>query len=169
MPAGFGVSPRGDAIACVRYISVSDGNTAPFLSRSSDGGENWSQFERVDPGPFAGMGIMGNLTSTRAGTMVMAAEWSPVEYQSKRPQWTSLITRSEDGGRTWSGFQRGQVSPSDRLCMDPRLTVLPDDRLLAAYWSHDMENDQGLNVHTAWSSDQGATWTEPQDADSGAK
>jgi len=32
------------------------------------------------------------------------------------------------------------------------------------YWTHDMERDRGVNVHTTWSSDGGETWTQPRDA-----
>lgn len=162
--SGFGVTPDGQALACVRYPFAGDGKWGPFLARSGDGGLTWSELQPLDRGPFAGMGLMGNLASTAAGTTVMAAEWSDNEGESDRPNWTSIISRSFDGGRTWDPWRRVHQPRNGTYFFDPRITALADGRLLVAYWTHDMERDQGVNVHTASSSDQGETWTEPRDA-----
>ena len=164
LPGGFGVAPDGDAVAWVCYPPRSGGESGPFVSRSSDGGVTWSELERVDTGPFDAIGPGGNLVTTTDGTMVAAAEWGGEAPGESRPDWASLITRSSDGGRTWEEWQQVHGPKDGLYFFDLRIAGLSDGRLLAVYWTHDMERDQGVNVHTARSSDKGRTWTEPQDA-----
>ena len=164
VPGGFGLTRDGQALACVRYPFAGDEKWGPFLSRSVDGGLTWSALQPQDRGPFAGMAVMGNLASTPDGTAVMAAEWSDNERETDRPHWTSLTARSPDDGRTWDAWRRAHQPQSGKYFFDPRITALADGRLLVAYWTHDLEGDQGVNVHTASSADQGETWTQPQDA-----
>ncbi len=164
IPGGFGVAPNGELVATLSYPQKSDNQCGPWISRSADGGLSWSEPKSIDRGPFAGMGLMGNLVSTRDGVMVMAAEFSATEQVAKQPDWTSILTRSGDGGETWAPWERVHTSQATHYYLDPRITELADGRLLVAYWTHDLQIDQGLNVHTAWSSDEGKTWTEPQNA-----
>ena len=76
LPGGFGVAPDGDAVAWVCYPPGSGGESGQFVSRSVDGGVTWSELERVDSGPFAGMGPGGTLVTMADGAMVAAGEWS---------------------------------------------------------------------------------------------
>jgi hypothetical protein len=89
------------------------------------------------------MGLMGNLVSTRDGVMVMAAEFSATEQVAKQPDWTSILTRSGDGGETWAPWERVHTSQATHYYLDPRITELADGRLLVAYWTHDLQIDQG--------------------------
>ena len=86
------------------------------------------------------------------------------ERTDDEPDWAATITRSHDGARSWEPWRRVQGPVDNRYYFDLRLARLADDGLLAAFWTHDMKNDSGLNVHTAFSKDAGETWSDPQDA-----
>ncbi len=160
-PAGLGIAPDGDVVAWARYPEAAN-NSQAHTCRSSDGGLNWSQPVRLDPSPFEGLAPSGNLATLPDGTMVAVAETWRQAADPKLPQWWSLLTRSFDGGRTWEPIRIVHES-KDPYLFDLRITALADGRLLGAYWTHDMRADKGLNVHTTWSQDAGATWTDPHD------
>ncbi len=164
LPGGFGVSPQGEVLAWVCYPLGSEGESGQLVSRSADGGLTWSEFSRVDVAPFDRIGVGGNLVTLADGTMVSVSEWGEQVSGDKKPDWASLISSSSDSGRTWEEWRRVHGPQDGIYFFDMRITGLADNRLLAAYWTHDMEKDQGINVHTSWSTDGGATWSEPQDA-----
>ena len=163
LPGGFGATLDADVLAWVAYPAKAKGQRRNYVSRSADGGVTWSPLVEVDNGPFVKMAPGGNLATLPDGTIVAAGESSGDDVGTDRWDWTSLTTRSADGGRTWEPVHKAHVS-TDPYFFDLRITGLGDGRLLGAYWTHDMVNDQGLNVHTTWSSDAGRTWTTPQDA-----
>ena len=164
LPGGFGVTAEGGALAWARYASGSKGESGQLVWRSFDSGLTWSEPARVDTEPFGDIGVGGNLVTLTDGTMVSASEWGAEASGDRRPDWAALISRSSDGGRTWDGWRRVQGPQDGLYFVALRIAGLADGRLLAAYWTHDMERDQGVNVHTAWSSDGGQRWTEPRDA-----
>ncbi len=164
LPGGFGLCPSGAVLAWARYPCGTGDESGQIVWRSSDGGLGWSQPTRVATTPFGRIGVGGNLVTMADGTMISVSEWGGPDRRDGRPQWVALLSRSTDDGRSWSQWVRVHESDDDLYYFDLRATGLPDGRLLAVYWTHDMEKDEGVNVHTAWSSDQGETWTAPQDA-----
>jgi len=164
LPGGFGVTPEGEALAWACYPPGRHGESGQLVWRSADSGLTWSAPTRVDTAPFEHIGVGGNLVTLADSTMVSASEWGEEASGDSRPDWAALISRSSDGGRTWDAWRRVQGPKDGVYYFDLRIAGLADGRLLAVYWTHDMETDQGVNVHTAWSSDGGETWTEPQDA-----
>ena len=164
LPGGFGVTPEGEALAWARYAFGQNGESGQLVWHSSDRGLTWSEPARVDTSPFVDIGVGGNLVSLSDGTMVSASEWGAEESGDSMPDWAALISNSTDGGHTWDAWRRVQGPKDGVYYFDLRIAGLADGRLLAVYWTHDMAKDQGLNVHTAWSSDRGETWTEPRNA-----
>ncbi len=162
LPGGFGITADGETLACARYPgSESEGQ---MVGRSRDGGSSWSALERIDSTPFDHLGPGGNLVTLTDGTMIAAGEWGG-NPDDEKPDWAATMTKSVDGGHTWEPWRRIQGPGDDGLYFfDLRLTRLPDDTLVAAYWTHDMNEDVGVNVHTARSTDGGDTWSEPGDA-----
>lgn len=161
-PGGFGLALDGDVIAWVCHPDR-DGHNQGFTSRSNDGGTTWSLLAPVDPAPFEKMAPGGNLVTLRDGMMVAVSETRLDGDAPDLPNWTSLLTRSFDGGRTWETIRSIHMS-DDPHYFDFRITALEDGRLLGAYWTHDLRTDRGLNVHMTWSTDAGETWTAPHDA-----
>ena len=164
LPGGFGLLPDGGVLAWARYPRGSQGESGQLVWRSGDAGATWSEPERVDSAPFEDIGVGGNLVTLADGTLVSASEWGEEASGDKKPDWASLISRSVDKGRTWEPWRRAHGPKDGIYFFDLRLAGLPEGRLLAVYWTHDMDRDEGINVHTAWSSDGGETWTAPQDA-----
>ena len=159
LPGGFGLTPDNGTIAWLRYPS------GPVTIRSNDEGLSWSEPETISEDAYPGQGPGGNLVLCTDGTLIAAAEWGEKNHTGPHPDWAALTARSKDGGRTWDTWQKAHGPQDGVYYFDLRIAGLADDRLLAAYWTHDMAKDQGLNVHTATSSDQGQTWTQPRDAD----
>ena len=163
LPGGFGIAADGEVVACVRYpAGTGDGQ---LMARSRDGGDTWSPLQAVDSRPFERMGPGGNLAALPDGSMIAAGEWGEDRRGDRLPDWAATVTRSRDGGRSWEPWRRIQGPGKDGLYFfDLRLAGLSGDRLLAAYWTHDLERDAGVNVHTSRSEDAGETWSEPADA-----
>ena len=156
LPGGFGVTADGTVLAWCRYPS------GQHVWRSDDGGLTWSQPSTVETGSLVTIGVGGNLVTLPDGSIVSASEFG--DDTADPPEWSALISRSTDGGHTWDAWRRVQGPRDGHYYFDLRITGLADGRLLAAYWTHDTKTDSGLNVHTAWSSDGGDSWTEPRDA-----
>ena len=165
LPGGFGLARDGDAVAWLSYPAAA-GTSGQLLSRSSDGGVTWSAPEPAGASLSGESGPGGNLVTLADGTMVAAAEEGGEGTGDVLPTWRSMTTRSTDDGRTWSPWQTAHTHETTpgAYYFDLRLAGLPDGRLLAVYWTHDLAADAGLNVHTAISDDAGCTWSVPQDA-----
>lgn len=163
LPGGFAVTGDGRAIACVRYPRSGTGD-GQLVASSQDRGDTWSALAPIDNAPFDRMGPGGNLLTMTDGTIVACGEWGEERTDDEPPDWAATITRSHDGARSWEPWRRVQGPADNTYYFDLRLARLADDSLLAAFWTHDMTSDSGLNVHTAVSKDAGETWSEPQDA-----
>lgn len=166
-PGGFGLPADGDVIAWAAYPAGGQGESGQLTWRSSDGGLTWSGPEQVDTAPYESIGVGGNLATLGDGTLVGASEWgneTSDEPDGIMPDWAALVSTSADNGMTWSPWRLAHGPRADgTYFFDLRICRLPDDRLLAVYWTHDMVRDVGLNVHLSWSSDRGQTWTDPHD------
>ena len=100
-----------------------------------------------------------NSTLTR-GVDLTGLDLATLRYQvwyNLEENWDyAYVEVSADGGLTWEEWRRVHGPQDGIYFFDMRIAGLADGRLLAAYWTHDMEKDQGLNVHTSWSADGGA-------------
>ena len=164
LPGGFVNVPGGEVLAWMEYAIGDDGEPNHIVARSGDGGMTWSSSERVAINSYTRVGVGGNLVTLGDGTIVSASEWGEDAWGEGLPNWASLLTRSRDGGKTWEAW-RVVHGPIDGVYFfDLRITALADGRLLGVYWTHDMNRNDDLNVHTTWSADGGETWTDPQDA-----
>lgn len=161
-PGGFGVTQEGDVIAWAACETGDDERTI-YSVRSQDGIQ-WSDFALFEIAPYPVFYLCMNLARLPDGTLVIPGE-APGGRCPEVPSdhWAGLVSRSTDDGRTWESVRSAHVSKNP-FYMDLRLTALNDGRILGVYWTHDMEKDIGLNVHTTFSEDAGRTWTEPQDA-----
>ena len=162
MPGGFGLPVTGDVIACATEPGI--GQEEQLIWRSNDSGTSWSQPTHVAADPFKQVAVGGNLATLPDGMLVSASEWGEDRPDAVMPDWASLLTMSSDHGRTWQPWRRIHGPREDGVYFyDMRICLLADGRLLAVYWTHDMEKDEGLNVHLSWSADKGQTWSPPHD------
>ncbi len=161
LPGGFGVTAGGDVLAW----AIQDGpvRTRIHQYRSSDNGLTWQPPADIDHAPFDKVGPGGNMAMLADGTLISGGECEGGGPGAREAAWVSLVTRSTDGGKTWAPFAPAHLSTRPHY-FDLRLAALPGNRLVAAYWTQDMQANEGLNVHLSWCGDAGRTWTPPRDA-----
>ncbi len=160
---GVAVMPDGELIAGLRICRQIGVDATLFLVRSRDGGLSWSAPEPVNVEPCGKLGGIGAITGLPDGTLLVTGEGKGDGDRVPEDRFANLLSRSFDGGRTWDPLEAINVS-TNPYYFDLAVTQLADHRLLAAYWTHDMTTDDGLNVHLATSSDVGRTWTQPEDS-----
>lgn len=136
------VAPDGVVHA---FWSHLDSNTSPFEilhSRSEDGGVTWSA-----PATVTQMQAVG-VRFQRAGDILPTAAVDPrtgrlyvawMDQRFTRGVAQILLTRSDDGGRTWSEPQRVSDGPDDAPSYTAALAVTGQGRVAVSYYS--LRND----------------------------
>jgi len=125
------------AVACVNFVSAADG---PPLVRIGD--------------PVGGH-IHPAVCLTKKGTLVVT--YGRVNHRDLR------ITRSTDGGKTWS--EPAPFAPTVGKSFYPgSLTTLASGEIVHAWnrWSTDTNESEPRSVVYSISADDGLTWSEPQ-------
>jgi len=131
--------------------------------RSRDGGWSWPDRQRIDLAPHHGASSTGPVLPLAGGALAQPFEtWK--EHADPAPGRPAALLRiSIDGGRTWSADALVARDPDNRrFYWDQRLETHPDDgRLVAMFWTHDPAAGRDVDVHVAWGSPDGGTWSDP--------
>jgi BNR repeat protein len=130
---------------------------------STDGGRTWPERRRVDLGPHPGASTTGPLLRLSDGALAQPFEhWKERDDPAPgRPAaWLRLST---DEGATWESDVLVAHHPDDALFYwDQRLDTHPTDgRLVTMFWTHDPAAGQDVDIHVAWGTADGRTWTSP--------
>lgn len=139
--------------------------TAALLSESTDGGRTWSGLRVLDPAPFTTpLALTGPVLRLRDGVLAAQLELNKA-YDDPGPwRHAAVLKLSADGGRTWPRHVIAARDPDRRrYYWDQRPALLPDGRLLTAFWTYDADAQRDLPVHLAWGSADAAEWTPPRD------
>lgn len=126
---------------------------------SDDDGRSWSEVKLIEPvndPKFMGMSVM-RMTETDAGTWLLGshlADWAVKPFTTQQ-----YLLRSEDKGATWTVLPGArpkgwQAKGFDRMD-EGRPLNLGNGKVLF------MSRTPQGHLFTAWSSDDGKTWTEP--------
>ena len=136
------VAPGGVVHAVWTHL---DSDRSPFEilhSRSEDGGVTWSapaEIAQMQPATVrfqrAGDILATAAVDPRTGRLYVA--WMDRRFTPGVAQ--VLLTRSDDGGRTWSAPQRVSDGPGDSPSYTPALAVNADGRVAISYYS--LRND----------------------------
>ncbi len=133
---------------------------APIGWRTSDDdGHTWSDVHLIEPvndPSFMGMSVM-RMTETDAGTWLVGshlADWSKKPFTTQQ-----YLLRSEDKGKTWTVLPnarpKGWIAEGFNRMDEGRPLNLGGGRVLF------MSRTPQGHLFTAWSKDDGKTWTEP--------
>ena len=158
-------------------ITHLDPNLLNMLLRSEDGGQSWTGPQVIAGYDFSGMDDPGMVQLSNGVLLVNTARNSFVSLDTadadaayagydRRPgfAWASsypiaegtYVHRSEDGGRTWSGSARVNVSPFVSGYTLRPITELEDGSLLLPCYD---ESQVPCPSFVVPSYDQGRTWT----------
>ncbi len=136
------------------------------VARSNDEGETWSPLEPIaTPGPsYGGIVAMSSMIELRDGRYMAFfhddGRWlrNPPEHPEGK-QFKVYSVVSSDGGLTWSQPSVIASHPVAHLC-EPGAVRSPDGTQIAVLMR---ENSRTLNSFVVFSSDEGATWSEPRE------
>lgn len=152
---------RPASIVCLTLLISMFGLAASAMAQSA--GEATSSAPAASSGDLQlvriGQPVNGHIHPaiclSRQGTLVVT--YGHVNHRDLR------ITRSTDGGRTWSAPEPF-VHTVDKTYYPGSLTTLSDGRLLHCWnrWSADDNEKEPRSVIYSLSSDDGLTWSDPQ-------
>ncbi len=126
---------------------------------SDDDGRTWSDVKLIEPANdpgFRGMSVM-RMTETGTGTWLLGshlADWSVKPFTTQQ-----YLLRSEDQGKTWTVLPgarpNGWIAEGFSRMDEGRPLSLGGERVLF------MSRTPAGKLFTAWSKDDGRTWTKP--------
>jgi len=133
------------------------------MAVSEDDGASWSELQKV--GDFGGIVAMGDVIRLKSAPkpQYLAFFHDDGRFFANAGKATGVFTLyqtlSTDGGLTWGAPRAIQTSGDVHLC-EPGLIRSPDGTQLAMLLR---ENRRVKNSHVMFSSDEGATWSEPRE------
>ena len=135
------------------------------LKDSHDNGKTWTDW-RIMPVPddVGPPSLTNPVMLLPSGRLAMSLETNK-HYQDSS-KWYQRVDYffSDDNGQTWKDRQTVSEDPSGRIFYwDQRAGICPDGRFVSYSWTYDSEIKKYLNIHRSFGSDEGATWTEPED------
>ncbi len=130
---------------------------------SNDGGRTWPVRRRIDLAPHAGASSTGPVLRLSAGTLAQPFEHWKARHDPSPGRPAAWLRLSTDDGRTWPSDVLVAHHPDDALYYwDQRLETHPvDRRLVNMFWTHDVGAARDVEVHVAWGTPDGRTWTVP--------
>ncbi len=130
------------------------------LAHSEDDGETWSELEAA--GDWGGIVVMGCLEQLKDGRYVAMFHDDGRFFTrdgKKTGVFTLYQTFSGDGGLSWSHPEAIWSGSDIHLC-EPGMIRSPDGKTLAILLR---ENSRRRNSHVMFSTDEGATWSDPRE------
>ena len=138
---------------------------AVLLSDSHDFGKTWMPW-RVLPLPeeFGPPSLTSPLLLLPSGRLAASIETNKSYEDTSRWFQHVAYVYSDDCGQTWGSPVTVCQDPTARIFnWDQRAGVCPDGQLMTFTWTYDRETTRYLNVQRRLSSDEGETWTAPDD------
>lgn len=136
-----------------------------LLADSHDLGNTWTAWRVLSlPDEIGPPSLTSPILKLPSGKLAVSIETNK-NYED-RSSWLQRVVYaySSDLGNTWSSPVTVSQDPSGRIFnWDQRAGLAPDGRLVTFTWTYDQETTRYLNVHRRLSSDEGQTWTRPED------
>ena len=132
---------------------------------STDGGRSWGVPRQMDTTPHTAASPCSSaiIRLPDDGLAQPYEHWKT--YDDPAPGRPGARLRfSYDGGATWPDYATVAEHPDHALAYwDQRIALHPDTaQLVAMFWTHDFNAGVDLDVHIAWGSADGRTWSAPQ-------
>ena len=130
---------------------------------SRDGGWTWPERRRIDLGAHDGASTTGPVLRLAGDTIGQPFETWKSYFDPNPGRPAAYLRLSADAGRTWSDEVLVAQDPGNRIFYwDQRLETHPaDGRLVVMFWTHDVVAGRDIDVHIAWGTSDGRSWTEP--------
>jgi len=134
-------------------------DTYIIISHSSDKGESWSEFKRIQVNSFYDLPLplTGAPFKTKDGKIGIQFEVNKPYYEEKYWMHHSAVIYSEDGGKTWGNEVIITDNP-DIYYWDQRISVLEDGTVTDAFWTFDRTIGDYINIHMCKSEDNGKSF-----------
>ena len=130
---------------------------------SVDGGRSWPERRRIDLSPHPGASSTGPVLRLSDGALAQPFEHWKERHDPAPGRPAAWLRLSSDEGRTWPSDVLVAHHPDNALFYwDQRLETHPTDgRLVNMFWTHDVGAARDADVHVAWGTPDGRTWTVP--------
>ena len=132
---------------------------------SEDGGFTWSPPRRMETTPHLAASPCSHAVIRLPGGVLAQPYEQWKEYEDPSPgQPAARLRLSHDGGETWPDFVTVARHPDNALAYwDQRLAIHPvDGRLVATFWTHDFNAGVDIDIHIAFGTPDGRSWTIPR-------
>ena len=138
---------------------------AILVADSDDSGQTWSSWRVVpvpdDVGPPS---LTNPILRFPNGKLAISIETN--KHYEDRSKWYQRVVYvySSDQGKTWGVPVTVSQDPTARIFnWDQRAGVSSDGRLVTFTWWYDRKTTSYLNIRRRISSDEGKTWSQPED------
>lgn len=135
-----------------------------FHTTSTDGGRTWGPRQRMDTAPHPAASPVSSGVRRLPGNVLAQPYEHWKEYSDPAPARPAAHLRlSRDDGATWPEYTPVAAHPQNHLYYwDQRLAAHPQTgRLVAMFWTHDSLARVDRDVHIAWGTAHGRSWSQP--------
>lgn len=156
-------APDGTAYAISLSLNNSDGTSAMLVTRSSDGGDTWSNPVTLKQDGSQVLNDKESITADPNDSNYVYAVWDRIDSKGYGPAW---FARTTDAGQTWGTahviYDPGQNPKAGNQTLGNIIAVLPDGNLLDLFDEIDYAGGQYSSAYEVIrSSDHGTTWSAP--------
>lgn len=157
------IAPDGTVFQSSLSFDSSDANQAMMVSRSTDGGNTWSEPTTLlyDTDPTVG-DDKDSITADPIHNGFVYAIWS--RYVFSDPSGSTLLSspawfsRTTDGGATWEAPRIIYTPPPGFYALGHEIVALPNGTLVDMFNQYDAFSNANYTIS---STDQGVTWSAP--------
>ena len=172
-------SPNGDVYQIsLSFNMVEDSDSAVLVSKSTDGGDTWSEPTTLvrDPGDVAPFlfNDKESITADPNDSNFVYAVWDRLRFPSDRANFNAqhafsfrgdaIFSRTTDGGATWEPARAIFAPRKLQSTIGHQIVVRPTGELVDLFtlFQGSGTNRPGSSLAMMRSTDKGATWTAPE-------
>ena len=135
-----------------------------FHTTSTDGGRTWGHRRALPTAPHvAASPCSSSVLALPGGVLAQPYEHWKAYADRTTPRPGARLRLSSDAGATWPEYVTVAAPPDAALYYwDQRLGCHPEtNQPVAMFWTHDAAAGQDRDIHIAWGTPDGRSWTQP--------